>query len=55
MITCEDAAQQWFECNACGAAMDENAIAAAQQLAIPRQQPGIERQHSCCGTVPEVA
>jgi hypothetical protein len=55
MMPRQDYEQQWFECTACGAAMDEDEIAAAQQVPTPRQQPGIERKHSTGGTFPEVA
>ena len=55
MMPRQDYEQQWFECTACCAAMDEDEIAAAQQVPTPRQQPGIERKHSTGGTFPEVA
>jgi hypothetical protein len=55
MIPRQDPVQQWFECTACGAAMDGDEIDAAQQVPAPRQQPGIERTHSHSGTFPEVA
>jgi hypothetical protein len=55
MMPRQDYEQQWFECTACGGAMDEDEIAAAQQVPAPRQQPGIERKHSTGGTFSEVA
>jgi hypothetical protein len=51
----QDSEQQRFECTACGAAMDEDEIDAAQQVPAPRQQPGIERKHSRGETFTEVA
>jgi hypothetical protein len=44
MRPCENSQQQWFECTACGAAMDEDEVAAAQHVPAPRQQPEIERE-----------
>ena len=41
MIPRENSEQQWFECTACGAAMDEDEIAATQQVPASRCQPGI--------------
>ena len=41
MMPRENSEHEWFECTSCGAAMDEDEIAAAQQVPAPRRQPGI--------------
>jgi hypothetical protein len=53
MLPRQNSEQQWFECTACGAAMDEDDIAAAQQVPAPRRQPGIAQAPG--GVFPEVA
>jgi len=40
MIPQQNSDQQWFECSACGAAMDADEIDAAQAVPAPRCQPG---------------
>ena len=47
MIPRQNMQQRWFECSACGAAMEEDETAAAQQTPAPRQQPDIAREQSC--------
>ena len=54
MMSRENSEQQWFECTACGAAMDGDEIDAAQQLPA-RRQPGIAREQSQGPVFPEVA
>ena len=53
MVPRQNSEQQWFECTACGAAMDGDEIAAAQQLPAPRRQPGIAQ--TTAEVFPEVA
>jgi hypothetical protein len=55
MIPRQDSDQQWFECSECEAAMDGDEIDAAQQVPVPRRQPGLARELSPNGTFPEVA
>jgi hypothetical protein len=54
MMSRENSEQQWFECTACGAAMDGDEIDAAQQVPA-RRQPGIAREQSQGPVFPEVA
>ena len=49
----QNSEQEWFECTACGAAMDENEIAGAQQVPALRHQPGIAPAPG--GVFPEAA
>ena len=55
MIPRENLEQRWFECSPCGSAMDEDEIAAAQQMPVPRRQPETAQESTQGGTFPEVA
>jgi hypothetical protein len=44
MIPCENSEQQWFECSACGAAMDGDEIDSIQPSTTARRQPGTARE-----------
>jgi Zn ribbon nucleic-acid-binding protein len=55
MRPCQNSHQQWFECTACGAAMDEDEIDSAQRTRVARPQPGIATAHVHDGIRPEVA
>jgi hypothetical protein len=55
MMPRENSEQRWYECSACGAAMDEDEIDAAQKVPPLRQQPGIAHEQAPGGVLPEVA
>jgi uncharacterized Zn finger protein len=55
MMPRQNSEQQWFECAACGAAMDADEIDAAQQVPVRRRQPGIAQEQAPGRVFPEVA
>ena len=55
MLPRQNSEQQWFKCSACGAAMDGDEIAAAQQVPAPPRQPGIAPGQAHGGVRREVA
>ena len=55
MIPRENSEQQWFECSACGAAMDGDEIDSVQPATAARRQPGVACEQERGGMHPEAA
>jgi hypothetical protein len=55
MIPQQNFEQQWFECSACGAAMDGDEIDSVQPADAARRQPGIASEQERGGMFPEAA
>ena len=55
MMQRHDSQQQWFECSACGAAMEADEIEAVQPFPARRREMAIAREQQRGRTFPEVA